>query len=936
MILRNLKMNDVKCFEDSEVSFASGKTVIIGRNGSGKSTILQSILYSLYGYYPPGNNDEMVRIGKDYAEFELEFEHRGQEYIVQRKLRASGSPEAFLLTSRDSPPIAEKQSVVTNEISEKLEISREIFSDVILVGQGEIAQIIGMKKSDRKKLFDKLLGLHDYEVAWGRCRQIMNTLENDIERAADVIEAYKEPASKLDERKKELETKRAQKEEKKGEIKQLRKDLKAKKSDLDELNDIEKRISTLETQAKQRNGTIERTAEDKTKYIRSIKKHAEKVDFEIPEIIEQSKVESLIGAAQETHHAIKEELESKRIAKDEYSQKVESLKHREQNYETRKSELTKKEQEVESKRQRILSFEPALSEDETEKWTKTLSSRRDEFTSQKDEVESRISELSDLESQHENALEQLQDLRLSIDALEARLQENESAAIEEVGDDWKELANTDLRSLSPKLRSVKSQEEKARSELQKIQNEKGRKRGQIDRYKNDLDDLSDIKGKKCPKCKQIVNDEHAERLRSEIKDKLLQTEEELDVLLAEEFELESTLNENQKEKEELRRRTELIKQARLYLKIDTDTSVELGQKREQLHETNSEVDEIADALSEYDSESLGKEKQKLEESIKELDRLSTISEDLPELELDIEKAHSRLETLDEEISEMKAKDPHGKVEGLKKEIAELEIQEQALRDLIHDLSGIKNTLEYLTKLKTEQKEDEDELSDLKKSYDTEKHTELREEVGALEEAVTRLDESIETLENELIPNAKELFEESKKAAEEIEKVTEKEERATTALAVVSKVREFFREVQKPLRKRDTARASNHATEIFKTLIGSNEYDRIRIGENHDLQISRFGTFEPMSRLSGGEQVLAGLAVRLGFARALASSDLLMLDEPTAYLDDQRKTELVETLSRVSPANQIVIVTHDDEFHRVADRVVNVEKDETLLTSSIKW
>ncbi|MBD3158193.1 MAG: AAA family ATPase, partial [Candidatus Lokiarchaeota archaeon] len=207
-------------------------------------------------------------------------------------------------------------------------------------------------------------------------------------------------------------------------------------------------------------------------------------------------------------------------------------------------------------------------------------------------------------------------------------------------------------------------------------------------------------------------------------------------------------------------------------------------------------------------------------------------------------------------------------------------------------------------------------------------------LDGLKEDVSKLRERIGILEDEQIPQAEELYEESKKAAENIEEIGEKQRKAAKALKVVNRIRQFYREVQKPLRRRDTSRASRHATEIFKTLIGSNEYDQIRIADNHDLLISRFGSFEPMRTLSGGEQVLAGLAVRLGFARALATSDLLMLDEPTAYLDDQRKAELVETLDNVTPANQLLIVTHDDEFQRVAQRVIHVDKDESMLVSSI--
>ena len=118
-------------------------------------------------------------------------------------------------------------------------------------------------------------------------------------------------------------------------------------------------------------------------------------------------------------------------------------------------------------------------------------------------------------------------------------------------------------------------------------------------------------------------------------------------------------------------------------------------------------------------------------------------------------------------------------------------------------------------------------------------------------------------------------------------------------------------------------------------MGTNEYDSLRITDNHDLQISRFGVLESLDNLSGGEQVLAALSIRLGFARALAGSDLLMLDEPTAHLDDSRRAELVDVLEHLQPAKQLLIVTHDEDFESVADTLIRVRKNPSTMTSEVE-
>ena len=75
----------------------------------------------------------------------------------------------------------------------------------------------------------------------------------------------------------------------------------------------------------------------------------------------------------------------------------------------------------------------------------------------------------------------------------------------------------------------------------------------------------------------------------------------------------------------------------------------------------------------------------------------------------------------------------------------------------------------------------------------------------------------------------------------------------------------------------------------------------------------------VSTLSGGEQQ------RIALARALAPRPrLMLLDEPLAALDVQRKIELAEELRRVITSTGVtaVHVTHDpDEAARIGDRTV---------------
>ena len=73
-------------------------------------------------------------------------------------------------------------------------------------------------------------------------------------------------------------------------------------------------------------------------------------------------------------------------------------------------------------------------------------------------------------------------------------------------------------------------------------------------------------------------------------------------------------------------------------------------------------------------------------------------------------------------------------------------------------------------------------------------------------------------------------------------------------------------------------------------------------------------------LSGGEKISTALALRLGMSDILGTSgtNLMILDEPTIYLDERSKQSFVQVLNALSDISnnndtQFVIVTHDTEI-----------------------
>ena len=77
MILTKLKLENFKKYNSFEISFDLGLIGIIGKNGSGKSTIFEAILFALYGELRNKGDKEVVRnanaTSKDIVSVELDF-----------------------------------------------------------------------------------------------------------------------------------------------------------------------------------------------------------------------------------------------------------------------------------------------------------------------------------------------------------------------------------------------------------------------------------------------------------------------------------------------------------------------------------------------------------------------------------------------------------------------------------------------------------------------------------------------------------------------------------------------------------------------------------------------------------------------------------------------------------------------------------------------
>lgn len=143
--------------------FQKGLIALTGRNGSGKTTIMENLHPYRCMVSRSGSLQSHFFLKDSYRA--LDFEHNGKEYRSKILIDAlTGGSEAYLLELRDNTTFALNDGKLTtyDEAIENLLGSQELFFNSVFSGQ-KSKGIAELKPADRRKLFYELLNLNIYE-----------------------------------------------------------------------------------------------------------------------------------------------------------------------------------------------------------------------------------------------------------------------------------------------------------------------------------------------------------------------------------------------------------------------------------------------------------------------------------------------------------------------------------------------------------------------------------------------------------------------------------------------------------------------------------------------------------------------------------------------------------------------------------------------------
>jgi exonuclease SbcC len=160
---------------------SSGLFLLEGPTGGGKTTILDAITFALYGGLS-GEGSGRDRLHSDFADpaaepsVTLEFSVRGDRYLIHRvpeydrpKKRGDGFTQQAMqvhLQRRDGGrwvSLSSNKAEVGELVTEAIGLSREQFTQVMLLPQGEFAKFLRSDDDERRRLLTRLFGTELYD-----------------------------------------------------------------------------------------------------------------------------------------------------------------------------------------------------------------------------------------------------------------------------------------------------------------------------------------------------------------------------------------------------------------------------------------------------------------------------------------------------------------------------------------------------------------------------------------------------------------------------------------------------------------------------------------------------------------------------------------------------------------------------------------------------
>ncbi len=189
---------------DFETLGSSGLYLITGDTGAGKTTIFDAITFALFGE-ASGENREPGMLRSKYAKaedptyVELTFAYDGKEYTVKRnpeyeraKTRGTGITKQAADAQLTCPDgrVVTKLKDVDKAIREIIGLTREQFSQVAMISQGDFRKLLQADTKERQRIFRDIFGTGLFVILQNQLKEKAAQVRDQKDQAARSMQQY--------------------------------------------------------------------------------------------------------------------------------------------------------------------------------------------------------------------------------------------------------------------------------------------------------------------------------------------------------------------------------------------------------------------------------------------------------------------------------------------------------------------------------------------------------------------------------------------------------------------------------------------------------------------------------------------------------------------------------------------------------------------------
>ena len=894
MHIKRIQLTKIKSHRNATFEFERGTTAITGTNGAGKTTIIEAIAWTLFGFLDY-KKDDFVSRGEKKGEVRLTVETSDQKIYIIYRDTGSGY---YVFDPAINAKIAEKGEEVTDFLRRILQVEagtdlKELFQTAIGVPQGTFTADFLLSRELRKKKFDKLLKVEEYRNSAEKLKTTVKHIESKrlevwekIVRGETQLENFDQLVlnqTVLEKREQTLNK----------ELTVLRKQLETSKKALLEFDELKKKVDE----------SLQIVGKFEMQFANATRRKNER---------EQQVIESKNAAAKQ------KEVESDYNLFQSATENLKRLQAEQTKFTALQSEIQKVESEIRTKNVELKNLRENLEKSVSAKnKIATLATQIKQYidlTNQAKVTQTELTIAKDAKKQLDNLQNDLAKLREEFKNSKTKIDNLEAQKVEiQTKISALNVAETSVATIDAKrtevvnlLANLKAQVEKDKQFEREVQNglcpilsQKCLNLGEDENlstyfkgsFASNTNQINDLSAKQILLEKALLFAREIETIETKLEnekklhEQTTENGKRLNSEAARYKELSENLPKIENENLGLEKQMNLLGNPLGYEKL-------LNEEAKQEPYWKAKINEIETQITKFTAE-----KSSFENDLKQF---ANLADELKKSQTEVEKTQSAQKVFLES---------QGLANLLKQRESDLAESDKEVENLAKEIEKSKKTNADLTaKYKQENHLDE------QTNFDS-----LRRNEAVLETELKQVSQSIEAFAAEIVRLGEIRIKLSLEKSEEsrLKKVGE----ATTFIS--DTLKKAAPEVAKML----LARISQEANLFFREITGNAERT-LSWKEDYEVSLEEYGHERPFATLSGGEQMAAALSVRLAILQELSDIRFAFFDEPTVNMDAERREKLALAIHGISQKlkfSQIFVISHDDTFESHTDYVISVGK-----------